>query len=543
MKRYSKLLTVFMKVVVFLYLIFCSTQVVYAANHVSGDNVVYRESAPFVQLNFPFVPNVGEYKYYVDDATGIPSGGGYYFWAYGNDKFGAIQQNKLFTYVLNNGLGLTVSDTRLAELVNAYYGSFLNLESGYLFDGQGNKLGICLNDITGCIYELAPNETDITVPSTETNNIYNWYHYYITTVSPETPDYINVSTISKTTAINLIDVSNSRYNAAVSALNAADGRLNLWLNVDIPRFNTASYGYGFYSYDISECSFYCNNSSSWSNFCSAYSLVNNGDVVSYTDLITNTNTSDLYVVPYNNNDLSVGCDYVQYYIYTNGNYGNDTTGTHNAFELCKKNWIPIKDGKSICIYKDSPVFTSIVNKTYAPTTFTSSTYNNFDTNTTQNMNTNTSVVNNSSNTNSSIYNDASQSFQDYYSNEENYNIDNSVVIQNTTEIIYNYYGDGDNPNPNPNPDDDDDDPIWDALLKAIVDFFKKIGQLIAALLTGLLELINTVLDAFANINNSFEGIKNFLSSIFSWFPSEIVTLMVLGLGLALLASFITWFKR
>lgn len=541
-----------MTVLVFLYFICSDIQVVYAANHVSGDNVVYRESAPFVDLNFPFIPNVGQYKYYVDDAAGIPTGGGYYFWKYGeNDKFAAVSQSKIFAYVLNNGVGLTVSDTRLAELVQAYYGSFLNLESGFLFDGQGNKLGICLNDITGCTYENAPQNTDITIPSTETNNIYNFYQYYINTVSPETPDYIGVQTYNINTALKSILASNNYRESYTAIVGSISGGLTTGL-----KFSTASSGNdllypwngypGVANIDNSNCSYYAYSASEYDNFCNAYSLKNNGDKVGYTDLITSTAYNNLSVYLYNNSTGQYLTSAVQYSAERNSStFSTSNINLPVGLMLCKQQYIPLtSDSQLLTVYKNASVFTSIQNNTYAPSTFSSSTYNNFNTSSTQNMSTNTSVVNNSETTNNSIYNDASQSFTDYYSSQDNYNIDNSVVIENTTEIIYNYYGDDSGGGGGGSGDDDnDDDTIWKALLKAIADFFKKIGELIATVLTGIVTILTSILDAIATIVSDFTGITDFLGQIFAWLPTEIITLMTLGLSTALFAAFLTWFKK
>ena len=167
MKKYKRILTILISVLIMIQSIMFNTKVVYANTHEEGDNVVYREVAPNASLIWGFAPNVGAYKYYVDDATSIPTGGNYYFWKYGdNNKFGAIEKGKLFTYVMNVGLGLTLSNDRLIQLRDAYYSAITNVESGYLYDGQGTKLGICLNDITGCTYEFAQGNKDITVPST-----------------------------------------------------------------------------------------------------------------------------------------------------------------------------------------------------------------------------------------------------------------------------------------------------------------------------------------------------------------------------------------
>ena len=546
MKRYKKYIVIIMSVMMLVYSIF-NNKIVYADN---GDNVVYRESSTLPQLTWTYLPNAGFYTYYVDDASGIPTGGGYYFWKYGNDnKFAAIQQNKMFTYILNTGVGLTCSSERLSTLISAYFTSLSNVETGFLYDGQGNKLGIVLNDITGCVYEAYPTNTDISVPSSEINNVYNWYHYYITVEDPIVPDYINVATITNESAKNKIDVTDTRYDGYISALNASITGINLWFvnsgNFGVMKYGTGSTNYGFRNYDNSDCTMY-GSSTNWTNFCNAYDLHSNGSVVSYTDLITNTSSSDLTVYLYDTVNTTVRKNYTQYIVSSNTYSSQSQNPSTQTFMLCKKNWVPVADGKALCVYKDNTVLTQVVNNTYAPQTFDSTTYNNFDTNSTSNISTNSSVINNSQETNNSIYTDASQSFSEYYSSQDSYNIDNSVVIENTTEIIYNYYGDdsgGGGGGGGGGSDDDDDDLIWTALLKAIADFFKKLGELIATVLTGIVTIFTSILEALAIITTNFSAITDFLGSIFSWLPTEIVTLMTLGLSMALFAAFITWFRK
>lgn len=549
-----------MTFVVLLYFLF-NTKVVFAAKfHQEGDNVVYKESVTLDDLSensftqWGWSPSSGMYVYKIDDKTGIPTGSvinGMCFFKYGDDdKFGAIASSQFIALIVNRGLGLVLSDEKLQTFYTAYLQNISgapNNKAGSLVDSNGNVLGLCLNDISGCVYDAYPQNTNIDIPSQEVNNVYNYYQYYIDVVDPRTPDYINIQTYNLNTVSNLLDVTNSKTVGLKSIINTIGNGLALYFyhNGNTQTLhnwtNTQSSSIGIRYLEIDGRVVYPESESHYDNFCNDRGLIQNGAEIGYTSLISSAGSS-LRVYFY---DLDSALRNINDNLYTadsNGSFTLNTVDNNQSITLCAPNFIPTsKDSKIITVYRNSNIVTQITNKTYSPSTFTSTTYNNYDTNTDNSISTNTSVVNNSTETNNTIYNDASESFSEYYSSQDNYNIDNSVVIENTTEIIYNYYG-NDNGGGGGS-DDNDDDPIWDALLKAIVDFFKKIGQLIAALLTGLLELINTVLDAFANINNSFEGIKNFLSSIFSWFPSEIVTLMVLGLGLALLASFITWFKR
>ena len=550
--RKNRILSFFMIFILLFFNIF-STLKVQAATHESGDNVVYKSSCVVPNYNWTYAPAAGAYSYFVDDAAGIPTGGGYYFFKYGNnDKFGAFAKDKIFTFILNSGLGLTVSDERLSTLIQAYFSSTVNAESGTLYTGNGNVLGVCLNDISGCTYEAYPSNTDVTVPSAEVNNVYNWYQYYITVTDPETPDYINVQTYDLDTAGTLINVSNTRNLSYQKIIDDVGNGLCLSYYHGGSGSNEFLYDsggayYGIREIDISNCSIYSNSSNGFANFCTAYGLVNNGDTVGYTDIITQAGNAALTVFFYNNSTGAVQTSCTQYSAQVNNATYVQNTKTFQTYNIVRACFVPcMKEHEKLTVYKDSAMFTSIVNHTYAPTTYRSTTYNNYDNTSDNSISTNSSVVNNSTTTNQNIYNDASESFNNYYSSQDNYNIDNSVVIENTTTIINNYYGDDSGGGGGGGGDDDDDDlsdTVWKALLKAIADFFKRLGQLIAVLLTGIVDILTSILTAIASITTSFTGITDLFSSIFGWLPQEIVSLLVLGLGLSLVAAFLTWFKK
>lgn len=566
MKRYRKILTVLLTVMVLLFQIICNTQVVYAAHvHQQGDNVVYKEAVTLdsqsnSNIQWGWSPSAGMYVYKIDDASGIPTGSvtnGMCFFKYGdNDKFGAIPSSQFIALIVNHGLGLVMSDVKLQAFYSAYLSNISaggNNKAGSLIDGNGNVLGLCLNDISGCVYDSYPQNTDISIPGAEVNNVYNYYQYYIDVVSPETPDYINLQTYNLNTVSTLLDVTYTYTASCKDVINAVGNGLCLSYyqssSIRELRYDSGSNYHGIKYLDISNATFY--NSGDWNTICSTYGLKQNGDVVGYTKLIASGGGYiNAYVV--DSTSFQKLTSYTRYNTQPNGGAftTQNMTNSNGSYALACPNYIPCtKTAEKITIYKDSPVLTQVVNKTYAPSTYTSTTYNNYDTNSDNSISTNSSVVNNSTTTNNEIYNDASESFQEYYSNEENYNIDNSVVINNTTEIIYNYYGDDNGGGGSGGgeggggSDDDNDDVIWTALLKAIADFFKKLGELIATVLTGLVTIFTSILTAIATIVDDFSGITDFLGQIFAWLPSEIITLMSLGLTTALFAAFLTWFKK
>lgn len=561
MKKYKRILTILISVLIMIQSIMFNTQVAYAKEHEEGDNVVYKVSVTGDEFLFDYTPPAGLYKYKVDDSTGIPTGStvnSMCYFKYGdNDKFGAIQSSQFVTLIVNKGLGLVMSDDKLA----AFYTSYLSAISGtshmsQLLDSNNNVLGYVLNDISGCVYDAAPNKTDITIPSTETNNVYNYYQYYIDVVSPETPDYINVQTYNLNTVSQQLDVTNQYTQSSKAIINDVGNGLCCYYYYSVSgqtiykrleRSPSATNGSGSYGqidyYDLSGSTLYANGTQSYNQFCSDYGLKQNGQQVGYTALINGSNNA-LIVKAYDV-DNSIFLNSCTRYT-GNINAATYTTSTQSVsnFTLCRGHLIPCtKDAKLLTVYKDTGILTSVVNKTYAPSTFTSTTYNNYNTNSDNSISTNTSVVNNSQETNNSIYNDASESFSEYYSSQDNYNIDNSVTIENTTEIIYNYYGDDSGGGEGGGGSDDDNDLIWNAMLKAIVDFFKKLGELIAALITGILGLFTQVLDALAQITTSFTSLTNFFASILGFLPNEMITVLTAALGLVLLCCVIRIFRR
>lgn len=532
MKRYRKLFSVCMAVMIFFVNLSINTLNVSASFEVSDDRFEYSVVSGYSM---------------VDDSS-IPSGN-HFFYSYDSGKAWYCNLQDAITLLANKSYGISLNADNVTALTSGFMNYAFSYTGGAPINNRAVKkngavVGYALNTINTCKLVRPDSNSNYTIDSEMNNFIFIYVKDYIDNLPL---DYFNVKPLKASVVAGSI---------IGDSLQKTHYRQILMAHNNVPIFYRVTNGVGEYGitsnpycYNINGMSLYANSISTFDSFVSLFGITRNStfDAMSYLTGTTSFNFSCYFIDSNGNNRIS-GTRYLNI---GSNNFTSETSNIASVDLFGNTSNYKITTTASddlLTVYRSKSIANSIVNNTYAPSYNTSNQTNNYDSSSTNNsVNTTTNETNNSTTTNTNIYNEQSENYTDnsYYNEENNYTIDNSVVTENNTTIINNYYGssNGGDDSGGGSGGDDDDDTIWDALLKAIVDFFKKIGQLIAALLTGLLELINTVLDAFANINNSFEGIKNFLSSIFSWFPSEIVSLMVIGLGLALIASFITWFKR
>lgn len=476
----------------------------------------------------------------------LPSSGNYYFGLTSDGHVWYVQISKAIPWIMNKVIGVTIKPEVLIDFISDYLEfGLVNTPYKYVYNGS-TKIGIAFEDLTGKTLLGSNNTTDvpITIPGTESNNIYNYYNDWYDQNNYDVADYVNIETRPKIFFTNKLNNTLTTKAAVENVLNSNDFTIvKMGYNSTTITYDLAptTYGNG-YTESLDNTLIVASNVSNFESFCNIYNVTNNNNNCLFTSQMLNSNW--LPVKFYINNNLTQVQKCSRIYASTDGTFTFDTA--LNEMRIGGFNFLLASDIEYITVFKNTTILNQFVNQTYAPVSFNSEEYYNYSESNDNSVTTTSSEIDNSTNTNETIYNSTSESFAEYYS-ENNYHIDNSVTIQSTTEIINNYYGNDnggdDNGGGGGTGGDDDDNGILDRLLDAIIDFFKNIGKIIGALLAGLFELLNSILDAIANINNSFSGIKNFLSSIFSWFPSEVVTLMVLGLGLALLASFITWFKK
>ena len=480
---------------------------------------------------------------YTSDDTNLPSSGNYYFGVTSNGNVWYVSMSKAIPMIMNKVIGVTLKPEVLINFISDYL-EFGLINSAFKPVYNGNtKIGIAFEDLTGktLLGSSENNQTNMVIPSSESNNVYNYYIEWYEDGGYSLPDWISIETRANSFYLNKLDNTSVYKQAASNFLSSSD------YTTCAMTYNSNNLTYSCegkcVTENLDELFFIATNTYQFDY----YNLTQEHNTINFTDMLLSS--SKIETQMYLNTNLTTTIKSHRVRLNTDGTYTvvEDTSNTDRYYYFGGYTRVPCCDIPYITVYRSRDIVNQFVNHTYAPVSFNSEQYYNYNTENDNSTVTSISETDNSTTNNETIYNESAESFEEYYT-ENNYHIDNSVTINNTTTIIQNIYGEDDNGGDDNGGGsggggDDSDGSLLDRLLNAIIDFFKNIGKIIGALLAGLFELLNSILDAIANINNSFAGIKNFLSSIFSWFPADIVTLMVLGLGLALLASFITWFKK
>ena len=484
---------------------------------------------------------------YTCDDNNLPSSGDYYFGITSNGDVWYTTMARAIPLILNRGLGLALNPSKVVDFITDYitYGIINDPIAKPVMNGN-TRVGWALADLTGkkLVGSTSTGESAI-IPTSEVNNVYNYYNEWYTDEGYDVPDYINLETRNKTFFDNKFNRDDSKYNAAKSLFDSGLFTMSFMKYTS----NTMTYSFSGLSYQyyidcvLDDTVTIASAENAFSSYCDRLNVKSTNSNVPFVSQMLNGSGIPYYF--YDKTDINTILTVKGAVLNNDGTYRLINANSNEVYGG-QVNSLICCDYDYWTIYKSKTIFNQFVNKTYAPVSFYTQQWYDYNENNDNSISTSTEEIDNSTTTNETIYNESAESFSEYYE-ENNYHIDNSITISNTTEIINNYYGDNnggdDNGGGSGGGSDDSDGSILDKLLDAIVGFFKAVGQIIVALLTGLFELFSIVLNALADINNSFAAIKNFLASIFSWFPETLVSLMVLGLGLALLASFITWFKK
>lgn len=407
-------------------------------------------------------------------------------------------------------------------------------------------VGIAIGDISG-LKLSDDNNADLTIPSNIVNNTWNIVNNYIE-YNPIRPAYINFPTVTYNMALSNIDITLNYGSAAKNAL-------EIYKDSDISTFNYSTYSTVTGHYTISgdanyECFLYpdydyivCSETQRFDTICTNLNLTESNYSPSFNSLLTwsSAQTNMNFEVKLINNDSIVG-NYERLNTTTtnisSSQYSISSIPFYNNSPRYGK-MFPYSNKGYLTVYRTATIVSQIQNNTYQNNYYKSTTYNDYDVNNDNSITITYNQRNNSTETNNNIYNESKTTTNNNIT-ENNYQIDNSVNDNSVTTIINNYYGDSSGGGGD---DDHDDDTIWKALLKAIAGFFEKIGELIATLLTGIFSIFTSILDAITSITEDFTSITSFISSFFSWLPTPITSLIVLGLGLALICAFLTWFKK
>lgn len=505
-------------------------------------------------LNTFHISELNGYTVYeYDNPSALPNTFSVY-WVYGG-KVCHAPASKWLIVALNKKIGTTFTDNWFTDFFTYFTTQIMsasNIATDFFTGGvtrisNGNTIiGVAFGDLTGKTLETdISNNATIETPSNVVNVTYNILNNYLQ-ANPITPPYIILKLFDKDNAINSIGnlAENQDWQNTYNSLNTyctgnyIIGRFVKYTNVSYWQLINGTTTNRFSYADMTGI-IWSTTTTNYNTLVNDFSLTEQNNIIEITDLLSYTSNINCICTDIDGNATTIP--------FTVKNTDDTTVGSGNAssynlfvHQQYNKQLCIVNEGQ-VTIYQNNYTPLTIKNNTYSQNFYTSSNYKNYSVNNDNSFSATYNNVNNSNTTNQNIYNET-KTTNNRNTTNNNYNIDNSVNDNSTTTIINNYYGDssgGDNGGDN----DDNDDPIWKALLKAIADFFEKIGDLIATLLTGIFSIFTSILDAITTITDDFTSITSFISSFFSWLPSPISSLIVLGLGLALICAFLTWFKK
>ena len=514
------------------------------------------------------------YTYSNDDS--LPSSGFFYFYN-NNGTVRYYTYGEVLTDIITRKIGIVMEPSRLATFLSDlsvalrgdpnYYNTMIPV-----VNSSGGIVGVALNGLTGGKLandngSSAPNE-NVEVPSWEVNRVYNYYKQWIE--MPEhalLPDWVTIKGKDASYFNSRLDTSNSTY------YNAWNGKLNLVgcgfsASSNNIAWDLSKNVVGHLSYDtfvVIPTDGYLTNQydSNWKTFLDSYGLSLDNNSISWEEALTKKGSYNLPMRLYNKSD------------YTNKNFqcirrtldGLQDYSSYAAtmYNFSSSSFVCMWVGE-FTIYRSSNVVSSIENNVYSQSTYYTSNYKNFSTSNNNSYSTTSNSINNSTSTNSAVYNetntDNSQYIHDEYTNIDNsYSyIDNSQIVTNTTNIVNTYITnnyppveDDDNNNSGGsggsgdvsggNGDNIDDDGFLDTLLAAILKLLRAIGKIIATILSGIVDILTDLLLAITNITTGFDGIIQFIGSIIGFMPSEVVTIITVGLGLSVLIALLKMFGK
>ena len=550
MKLYKKLFSFLLCfLVLFIYIDVPS----FADDNISADKkAVYHEDTIVNNPDWDF--RLMNCYYTVVDSSDIPAGSlqdPYYFYTIDNITFQEVSARDLFTNTLNKGLGILFDSNSLSAFLSSAFSLISGVASPTgniktaLYDDNEGFLGYCLNDISGCYYSLTPAfSSTVVVPDDFSDTMYGIYNKYLAD-NYVVPDYfiLDVPSLSETLSLNS-NSSSAQYFSTLSSLiengfnspcsfllrrnrggnyftfrvNSTNGRITFY--DELPYFVHSTYdGTGS-----------APNFSDWNSFCQQFDI-STGSVLNYRSLASGSSGSfPVY-------------SYLDGAVYsTSGLYnlssGDFTNTTSNGFTIgITGNYDAITFGDDITIYKSIAVYNSLLNEDYMPNQFTSDKFNNYSTSNDNSFNTNTTQLSSSITDNSSAYTYVSS---EYYNNVDNGVIDNSAITNIVNNSINNYYPSvPDNPD---NPDNPDDNGIWDRFLIGLVNLFEKIGEILGAVLAGIVEMINAILAHIAGILEAISPFTEFISAAFAWLPEPVPTVLAVGFTVCILAAVIKFIR-
>lgn len=507
-----------------------------------------------------------QHYFEVNDPTGIPSStvtDPNFFYTNDHVTFGYVNGKQLLTLMLNQRNGIVFKGTTLTAFLAAYLNSIILPDStnsmfiqGALYDSNRNFLGYCLDDISGCYFDDAHAGDGFDYDNTVPNNLRNFYDYYY----DDSPDFFTFYPTENNVILDNLSSANFKPDFETNFGNLANTYSYIhYLTYSLTDSkytlgNTAHYMQDSYIRVSGLGSLYAvpYNSAFWTGFCQRYDLTTDNNSLYFQDLIDKApeytagtgstfflsllyydTTSDTQITNIILNDINNNTT-------TNTTLSNDAFGVTNA-TTCRSLF-----NKPYTIYKDRNTYQSVnVNQTYEPNSFITDSYNNYDSTNDESTHITKTDINNSTTTNNNIYTAGSNSYYDYVDNGV---VNTENITNNITNITNNYYPEqSDNPDNPENPDnpdnpDEPDTPILDRLLEAILSFFEALGKVIGTILTGLIEMFASVLDAIATISSDIVNLSDFFGAMLGWLPEPIPQVLGLGVSVCILCAVIKFIR-
>lgn len=543
-----KILTYILIPILSVYLFICNLSIISFADVPSTQKVVtYTGTWDSYGIN---ITGLGKY-YVIEDSTGIPVStyqAPNFFYTKDNVTFDYVRGINLVVNQLNKIVGVIISPERIAAFYTYFFNKIGLLDDnnhaqGGLYDSNNNFLGYCLNDITGCYYVHNTNTKDISVPSYFPNNVKNVVDEDFV---DDYPAFVHVYPFISSNVINNIKSSynfgqteRERFNSVASENDIFVQACYLFTgNEHYFVLHDSNGGWKNLEYsNIAIKGFYnSNGDTNYTGFCSNNNLTTLNNTITVGELNTGNNQKLLRAKPVDAdfNDIN---SFTKYDL-TNGSTSNVSYDYYYWEYGVRGNYIVAPMGKDFLIFRDKTTLLSFFDGTYLPKQYVTNNYNNYDISNDNSNTVSTYNLDNSVSYNSSIW---SQSSDSYYEYVDNGVVDNSSIINNVTNITNNYYGSSSGEG-GEGGGGSDSDGVLDTLLQGLLAFFNAIGRVLATVITGILDMFTTVLDAIANLTTDLTGITDFFGTLFSWMPDPIPQVIGIGFSVCVLAAVIKFIR-
>lgn len=512
------------------------------------------------ELNGTYLEQYQAYTYNNGDDNALPTGFKYYY-KLTDGKVIYMERSEVVANILNSKVGVVLSPSRLLQFIGDYNSQIVGRNPNYYNELKpvlkgGALVGVALNGLTGGLIDTSGTNKNVSIPSTEVNNVYNYYQYWSENEGLYSPDYVILNGTTKSQMIG--GLTGSQIEVCTNAINTASepifingydkgGTTEISFSTNIDNFRCI--------YMRPNVTIVC---PTLSNMAASFGLSAQNYTLSWNDYKTKSAAGYICKLYDKTSKQQVAWSATSY------RYGNTTVVNTENYQndvflfSCGSSYLTAFTGM-ITIYKSIDVIQQITNNVYQAPEYKTNNNTNFNVNNDNTYNTTTNQINNSTQDNDNIYNTANTenntiiTEQITNTNNTTTNIDQSQIITNTTTIVNNYYqnnyGSGGNDNPD-NPDNPsggggglEDDSILDALLAAILKLLRAIGKIIATILTGIIDIITEVLTAITNITTSFTSIIEFIGSIFGFLPAECIAVLTLGLTISVLIALIKMFGK